>query len=157
MTEERLAWIVALDAFDHDAPDELARLIEGQPVPVELRPVIAAIIRGERKPSRRRAAKLKLPASERMQIAASIMAVLDLIDSFKTGTQYDDQDGWHERKSLDIAADRRGVEPITVLRDLEARARAAYERAAASLGVSTETVENIVRELREKLNSWPDV
>jgi nucleoside-diphosphate-sugar epimerase len=48
-------------------------------------------------------------------------------------------------------------EPIELRRDLDARYSACISKAARSLGVSTETVENVVREYRDLVKRWPPV
>jgi hypothetical protein len=152
-------WIVALDAFDYNDSEPLFHLMNSEkPIPEELRPAIAMIIAGTRKPNLRAAAKLKMPAAERMQIAGSLSVVLGMINELKTDEQIDlsDED-WPHRRSIDIKADREGVEPLQIKRMLENRAKDAIGRAARSLNVSVETIENIIRDLRTKLIKYPNV
>lgn len=165
--EGALEWIIALDAFDHDDRKPLANLVIQKPIPDELRPVIAKVISGERKPNRKAAAKLGIPANERMQIAASLADVIDIFDDMKKGDDYIDTsiEGWGEyppplesrRKLIDITAEKNGTEPIYLVRRLEGAVRKTKQIAASNLGVSIETVENIVREYREKMRKYPDV
>ncbi|MDX3908751.1 MAG: hypothetical protein QHC67_02925 [Sphingobium sp.] len=152
-------WIVAIDAFDYNDIEPLFHLMSSdKPIPEELRPALAMIIAGTRKPNLRAAAKLKMAAAERMRMAGSISAVLGLINELKTGDQIDlsDKDRPH-RRSIDIKADRDGVEPLQIKRMLESRAKEVIVRAAGSLNVSVETIENMLRELRTKLLKYPHV
>lgn len=142
---DKLRWTRALVAYDFCDPALLASLIESEPVPEELRPVIATIIAGKRKPNRRAAAKSKVPASDRHQIGATIDALLVTIGDMKhpaiTST-------W---------ADRRQAEPSDAIRRLNDYIDRAYVRAAETLQVKRETVENLVREYRDKARNWPHV
>ena len=105
-------WVAAIDAFDFNDPEPLNTLRALQSDPPELRPVLASIDAGDRKPNRKAAAKLKIPAGERMKVAAPISGVLGIIESFKT---QDMMDGWGDaRRAIEIIADRRQREPVNV-------------------------------------------
>lgn len=146
-------WIVAIDAFDYCAPDKLADLIASEPIPEELRPVIAKIIKGDRKPNQRKAAKLKLPADERLEIAGGVSIALGLIDVFK----YETIDSRIPGKGVSVLAERKCREPEELMRELEAKARKIIKESADQLGVSVETVENALREFRKKVDNYPNV
>jgi len=138
-------WICAIDAYDYNDTAPLSKLIrESEQIPEMFRVVIAGIVQGERRPNKKAATKLKLPASERMKIAGSLSLVLGLIDAFK----YQDLGG---------LADRQAKEPIDVMRELEADAREIMIKAANDLNVSVETIENVLRDLRKKIEDWPNV
>lgn len=146
-------WIAALDAFDYCDPEPLEQLLRGdETIPPEVRSALADILGGKRKPNKKAAAKLKVPATERMKIAGSISAVLSVIDVIK----YGGTDGTF-RRALEIAAERRRREPVEVLRSLEAEARNFVAESAAELGVSVETIEVLLRDLREKIRKFPIV
>ena len=142
---DKLRWSGALVAFDYCDSAPLAALVRDEPVPAELRPVIASIVAGDRKPNRRAAAKSKVEAAERIQIGATLDAVLELISDMKhpsiTGPY----------------ADRRGVEPSSAITALNQHIERLYGRASSTLNVSRETCENLVREFREKMRNWPHV
>jgi len=147
-------WIVAIDAYDFGDPTPLDELLSSAPVPEELRPVIASIASGKRKPNLKAAAKLKIPANERMKIAGTISAVLGLIDAIK----YDAIDSAvNDESGVKMLGDLKGREPVEILRELEATARNTIERAARGAGVSVETIENLLRHLRQKMEQYPDV
>lgn len=80
-------WVVAIDAFDFDDREPLDKLLKSETVPEELFPVTAAIMRGDRTPNRKAAVKLKIPAAERMPIAATVSAMLGVIDFLKYEAQ----------------------------------------------------------------------
>jgi hypothetical protein len=142
-------WVVAIDAFDHGAPGQLEDLVRGNAeIPDELRPALADIIAGRRRPNRKAAGKLKVPAEERLKIAAAVSAVHGLIDALKAN-QLDADIEW--------AAERRRVEPAAVLREIETHRKAYMAGVASDLGVSVETIENLLRDLRKKVASWPRV
>ena len=154
--EDAWPWVVAIDAYDFGDPAPLDELLSSEPVPEELRPVIASIASGKREPNLKAAAKLKIPASERMKIAGTISAALGLIDAIK----YDAIDeSVNDLSGVSMLADRPGKdrEPVEILRELEATARNTIEWAAREAGVSVETIENLLRHLRRKMEQYPDV
>ena len=141
---EAWPWIVALDAWDYCDSAPLDHLLRGAaPIPDEIRPALADIVGGTRQPNKRAAAKLKLPAAERMKIAGSVSCILGLLDVFR-------------RNNRQIADDK-GLEQKELLAELSQEAHHAIATAAAELGVSVETVENLLRDLRKKIENWPRV
>ena len=138
-------WSGAMVAFDYCDPKPLSDLVASEPVPDKLRPVIAAIISGERKPDKRKAAHSKVDAVERFRAGAVLAAVLDAIDSM------------NHPAITGPAADRMGIEPRQAIDRLNMHRERAYQVAQDNLGVSRETVENLVRDYREKIRKWPDV
>jgi hypothetical protein len=151
---EVFPWVVALDAFDFNDRQPLEELMASEPVPEELRPAIAKIISGERKPNLKAAEKLKIPASERMKIAGSISVCLMLIDTFKYRAI---DERYIEKTGVRMYGERFGKEPIEVTRELEQKARSIIENSARELEVSTETIENLLRALRAKMGAYPNV
>jgi len=158
---EAWRWVCAIDAWDYCHPQPLADMVKSGPAPEELRPIIAAIVNGERKPNRKAAAKLKIPAEERMKIAGSISVVLGLIDV----TKYDIVESAQPGKGVTMIGNRDGRDPgrpriephNPVITELEAEARDVIDDAARQLGVSVETVENLLRDLRGKMKRYPDI
>lgn len=138
-------WSGAMVAFDFCDSSLLADLVANEPVPRDLRPVIAAIISGERKPNRKKAAASKVDAAERFHAGAVVCAVMDLIDDL------------NHSAVTGPAADRMGIEPIEAVNRLNRHREKAYQVAQDSLGVSRETVEDLVREYRKKVQDWPNV
>ena len=134
-------WIAAIVAWDFCDPAMLGDMIASEATPPELRPVIAAIITGERKPNRRAAAKSKVPATERFHIGQ----VLDAIE------------GLRRSGNLGDLADRAALEPGDLVRRLNQYGARFYEVAEKNLGVSRETAENLVREYRAAMNNYPRV
>ncbi len=146
---ECLEWVRALDAWDYGAPSQLADLIgSGQQIPAELAGAVADIIAGRRTQKKRAKAKLRIPAAERMAIAEAVDCIICLTRDVRSKSV---------SPSLEENADRRGVEVIDLVRELERRAREVVEDAARQLGVSVETIENLLRDFREKVKNWPVV
>ena len=149
-------WVVAIDAYDYNQRQPLADLVAAEPVPEELRPILAAIIAGDRTPNLRGAAKLKLPATERMQIAASLMAIMEIIDTLKyeaidiTGAEPD-------LRGASMFEIVKGGTAGGIMRHLEGEARRAVEIATDRYGVSVETIENLLRDLRNKMQAYPNI
>lgn len=158
---KNLNWVIAIDAFDYDARDLLADLITTKDIPKELRPVIAKIISGERKPNLKAAAKLKISANVRLEYAAAISQLLGIIYSLKVGDNFylgQSEDGHPIMgRILQKVADDQMKEPIEVKRLLEQKAREIISKSALSLKVSEETIENILRTLRKKIENYPNV
>jgi hypothetical protein len=67
-----------------------------------------------------------------------------------------DKDGFF-CSSLEEPADSMRVEVIDLVRELEGRAREMVESVARHFGVSVETIENLLRDFREKIRNWPVV
>lgn len=82
---ETWQWVVAIDAFDFNDPVPLAEIRKVEVVPHEFESIVAEIDAGEWKPNLKAAAKLKIAARERMEIAGSLSAVLGLFDKIKSG------------------------------------------------------------------------
>lgn len=151
--QEAWDWVVAIDAWDYAHPELLAKLIATEHIPESLRPVISSIISGERKPNLKTAKKLKIPAEERMKIAGTVSCVLGLIDAIKFDSYCDITNS----RGISGIAERKGLEPIEVKKDLEEEARNLILLAADEAKVSAETIENLVRDLRKKMKLWPNI
>lgn len=147
-------WVNAVSAFDYGDPEPLANLVRSTPaIPDEFRPAVADVIQGKRTPNLKAASKLKVPARERMRLAGTLSIVTGLADVLRRVPQVGDEG---ETGAIGIA-DRKGVEPIKVARELEATARDAIRDAASDWGVSVETIENLLRELKDRIERWPVV
>lgn len=156
MPEEMLdawPWVIALDAWDYAHPGLLADLIEREEIPKVLRSIISSIISGKRKPNLKAAKKLKVPAEERMKVAGSVSCILGLINAIK----FDSCSDTTTSKGVSEVAERKGVEPIEIKRRLEEEARQLILEAAKEANVSEETIENLVRDLRNKIKNWPNI
>jgi hypothetical protein len=143
--QENWKWVCALDAYDYDDPEPLSKLItSSEQIPKMLRKAVVDIIQGKRKPNKKAAAKLKVPASERMRLAGTVSCVLGIIDTFKY-------------EGLDSIASDNMQEPIDLLREMEMEAKELIKQAANDVDVSTETIENLLRDFRKKIEDWPNV
>lgn len=152
---ETWAWFCAVCAYDFGDVAPLAELIRTEDAPQEYRGAVADIVAGVRKPNKRAAAKLKLPAAEMMQMAACVEVVIGIADDIKVRTiAFGAPEGMLGAKGL---AWVRGEEPIDVIRRADAFVKVAYTTASSELGVSIETIENLVRELRRRISMWPHV
>ena len=90
-----------------------------------------------------------------MKSAGTISVILGLIDTLKHEEIIDD-DGYLVR-AIQHGADRRMREPVDELRELELEARDLISSAASDLGVSVETIENLIRDMRLKIARWPKI
>lgn len=145
-------WVVAFDSWDYCDPEPLAEmLLKEQAIPPEFLQAFADIVTGKRKSKKKAAAKQKIPARERMKTAGSISVVLGLVHALKFDAINPEGKG-----SVGIGA-QQGREPSEVLRELECKHRETIESACNELAVSRETIENLLRDLRKKIDRWPIV
>lgn len=147
---ETWSWFIAIYAYDYADPKPLSELIRSEPIPPEYIDAVADIVAGERepKPNRRAAAQFpkSLPAAKRMQIAASLNFMAGLRDFLLSSPQHTQN-----------VADAQGIEPIDNVRFLQNEFRQDFKKSADSYNVSTETLENLRRELRARISRWPVV
>jgi predicted DNA-binding protein (UPF0251 family) len=61
------------------------------------------------------------------------------------------------KNTVERIGDRKGIEPIEALRMCEEEAAALFEEYAEMHGVSIETLENVLRDLRKMAENWPNV
>jgi hypothetical protein len=141
-------WFKAVYAFDYADPAPLCELIRTEPIPPEYLDAVADIVAGKRQPNRRAAAKFKksLPATKRMQIASSLNFIFGIRDFLKSSPQHTEN----------VASEQR-IEPQENIQFLNDEFRTEFEKSAKSYGVSTETLENLLREFRERIARWPVV
>lgn len=142
-------WIIAIDAWDYCDSTILAEMLQRHPIPFELQPVIADIVTGKRKQNKKAAARLKIPAGHRL-IIAGIYASLkgDVIDAtLKRKTHHD----YHD------TAEQRGIEVSDYRRELQESGQQFKNEWAENAGISTETLENLYDDLREKIKNYPNI
>ena len=147
--EELFSWVASIDSWDYCDPKPLSEMISYNPIPDEIRPIIADIVSGVRQQNKRGASKLKVDADQRMAIAATteiLMGIGKGVLAHRIKPDY-----------FEIA-DKKGIE--------YGELRAHYNKVGVSgiikkvseiCGVSTETIENLLRELREKKKNWPNI
>jgi len=149
-------WVCALYAYDYNDPKPLSELIRiGGEIPPEFIGAIADIVAGLRKPNKKAAVKLKVPASEYMKIAASVSTILGLVDTIKYDAIFPGDVS--EKPGACSVGEYHAQEPEEVLKQANQTGRETKQRAADHFGISLETVENMIRELRKKIKEWPDV
>lgn len=145
-TNDCWPWIVDLYAYDHgDTQPLAARIARGESIPVQLAQPVSAIIAGTRRPNRKSSSKSKLGPKARIQAAAELSAFLGLMDQLRHFAIVDPND---PARGAEAYANASGKETIEIVREYERNKRRAIEGAAKSHGVSVETIENWLRELR---------
>ncbi len=140
---EVLPWFNAIAAYDYDDPKPLAALIRSEPIPPEFKDAIANIVSGNRCPNRKAAVKMKIPAAERMDVAEAISVLIGLYKILL-----------RDSERLEKIADRQGKEHIEIIRQLQLLQRKSVENFAEKIGVSVETVENLLRDFRTRVARW---
>jgi len=137
-------WVGALWAFDYGDPEPLSRLLLTEDaIPPEFKGAIADIVAGIRRPNRKAAAKLGTPAATRMKIASTVDAVLSAMR--------------HECANAEEVGDQQRKEPSEVVRYAQSQMRLTYQATADYLGVSVETIEVVLRDMRARIARWPEV
>ncbi len=137
-------WVVALFAYDYGDRKPLAdRIASSEPIPAEFRPALSEIVMDKRRPNMKAASKMKIPAGEYMKVAGAVETILALLDVLKSDAQ--------------SIADEKAVEPLDIIRLAEQEQRKLINSTANRHSVSTETIENMLRELRHRYDIWPTV
>jgi hypothetical protein len=148
-------WVAALDAWDYCDASLICSLIENNDIPEEFKSPISDILSGKRKQKKKAAAKLKIPASERMILAYHVSAVIGIANDIRYST-LDPSDLTVTPGAVSVG-NYKAIEPIEIIKDLELASRDAIKEGANQANTSTETIENLLRDLRNKINSWPDL
>ncbi|WP_150298863.1 hypothetical protein [Pseudomonas profundi] len=142
-------WIVAIDAWDHCDSSILEEMLKRHPLPFELQPVIAGIVSGARKQRRKAAAKLRVPAGHRMFVAGLYAelkrSVIDTTLKRKSCNDYHD------------VADAKGIEVAEYRKELLRYAADFKNEWAENAGISVETLDNMVDEIKLKIKNYPKI
>ena len=143
--EETWEWVCAVVSYDLGDPNPLATLICAQPIPIEFRAMVGDVVRGDRPVSRKRQSNSKIPASDWLTLADQLSAETALGKFL------------HSKNKIAADADLFGIEPITNLRSGQAAARNWKRIAAAEIGVSSETIEDMLRIFQRLISAWPAI
>ena len=142
-------WIAAVDAWDYCDGSLLGEMLRRHPIPFELQPVIADIVSGERPQNRKAAAKLKIPAGHRMCVAAWYAHykrnTIDAVLCRQSATDYH------------VLAERECKEIAEMRDELLQVARRFKKEVAELAGISTETLDNLLDELKLKIKNYPKI
>lgn len=150
--KELWEWVAALYSYDYGDPEPISSLVrKGEPIPEEFINAISDILKGDRRPNKKAVAKLKIPVHEHMKIFVSLSTVLGLINGLKYDAIYPEGKG-----ATGIGA-YKGVEPLAVINELNEELRKVIGVAAKEFNVSEETVENLLRRMRDIIRRWPNV
>ncbi|MDI5987031.1 hypothetical protein QLQ85_19785 [Halomonas sp. M4R5S39] len=153
---ETWPWFEAVWAFDYGDPRQLADLILTDAIPPEYTAAVAAIVAGERKPNRKATAKAKIPAKERAETAVLVSVCQGARDEvkFRAFNPCRDPD---RLNGIGAGAVADSIEPVELMRNADKLGRKCLQTAAGHWGVSTETIENLMREAKARLAAWPEV
>lgn len=116
--------------------------------------MVADIVAGRRTLPRKGKSNAKVPAAERLAIAAAVSTIQDLCRVIRTeslGAEDAPKAG-----AVEVAW-RKGIEPIAVVHSTEATYRETVAATAAQLGVSRRTIEGMVIDLKRRIDRWPEV
>jgi hypothetical protein len=143
--QDTWAWVNAFCAFDFNDPQILADLIVKEAVPPEYRQALADVVTGVRKPDKRAAVKLKVPANLMMVYAMSIDSSVGFVEYI------------HHHKALDRIAEREQKNPSDIIAKWQATGQEHVGLAMKDFKVSKETIKNLMREMRTRIDRWPVV
>lgn len=147
-------WVMAFDAWDHGDPQKLKELIlSDQEIPRELKPALAVRISGEKKPNKKASSQQKIPTADRMLIAMHFSTAM----YFSKANETFGLAGPDEQRYIDWVANRDRKEVLEVKRSMQRYRRLAAKKVAERFGISVETLENILRDMRKKAQEYPDV
>lgn len=145
-------WVAALYSYDYGDSEPISFLVRrGEPIPDEFLNAIGDILKGDRRPNKKAVAKLKIPVHEHIKIFVSLSTVLGLINGLKYDAIYPEGKG-----ATGIGA-YKGIEPLAVINELNEESRKVIGFAAKEFNVSEETIENLLRRMRDIIKRWPNV
>ncbi len=151
--QELWHWVTAIDAWDYKDAAPLAELVVKEDIPHEFKSVVSNILLGVRKQKR----ASKIPANERMEIAKVISAMFYMIDDLRYGKVCASYGLGDDSGASIVAAEQKGLEPEELMSKLHSTHAKQLQDAAQQLEVSVETIENLLRDMRKKIQSWPNV
>lgn len=150
-------WFAALWAFDYGDPLPLVDLIRNGSIPAEFVGAVADIVAGRRKPNLRAAAKAKIPAAERAEVATLLSVSFGFRESIKYRASPEHYAVQGVKPGATAISYRSQREPIEIMRSADKLGRKVIDTASKRYGVSHETIENLLREAKERLARWPSV
>lgn len=147
-------WVAAVDAWDWKDPKPLADLVTSEDIPEEFKKAVSDILSGERK---RRRTQGAIEPKERMEIAKHISGVLSILDSFTYGKVA--EQGYEGMSVPNYIVETKSNFPdvIDAYNYLINERRDLIQSSANDLEVSVETIENLLREMRKKIEKWPQI
>jgi len=144
-------WIIAIESWIYQDGELLAELVKAEEIPNEFRGFISRIVAGEEKQKR----KGKIPARERMRIAQAIDYNFYIIDTFYHAKVSEAQAGETGLSLCAYVADSKGVEPSEMVIYLQNMHQKILKDSAKQLGVSEDTIKNLLRDMRSYIKNWP--
>jgi len=148
-------WVVAGAAFDNGDPQPLADMIMTEEIPTEFVGMVADIISGQRKPTRKGKANLKIPAAERLRVAAALSVGQDLSTKIRRTVLH--VDPHNSLKGAQAVGDYKNIEPKEVIMGANKVVRESYESAMQQTGVSLRTIKTLISDLKLRIDRWPIV
>lgn len=147
-------WFSAVWAWDYNDPRQLSELIRKSNgrIPPEFSSAVADMVSGDRKPRKKAAAKLVIPASELGKLVGHLLVIRDLCGALRTRV-----DCGTEKRGAAALAEFKGMKHIDVIRQLERTVSKGKETGAQEFGVTEETLERLLREADKRIKKWPVV
>lgn len=152
-------WVVAINASDYGDPEPLAELFRGGEVPpLELRGIVADIMAGARKPRGKAAAKIKIPARERLAVGCAVDLFQDLLDTFQRH-QIVSNDSDLRGAAAAVALDERfmHLEAAEYVAMVGAERKRVQRLISEGAGVSVDTLLALAREYRRVVRDYPNI
>ena len=149
-TEEntKTNWIAAIDSWDYCDPIPLGEMIKNHGIPDELRPVLSAIVTGERKQNNK-AGSGKIKPSQRMIIADTYLHIRQIPNAILSK---------RTRPTYEEIADQKGdVDVIDLVNKYRAAQRKYDLKVRNMLRVSERTLKALVSEFKLKIKNYPNL
>ena len=141
-------WIAAIDAWDYCDPSLLGEMLRRHALPIELQPIIAGIVTGERKQNTK--ARLNIPAQHRLSVIGMYASARkEFVDVML------DRKG--RRGDYHDTADRLGVEVDDLRKEYLKHAREFKQGWADMIEVSTEVLDARYRERKQIIKKYPNI
>ena len=137
-------WFEAVYEWDWGDPDLLAALIHTEQIPPEFQIAVAEIV-AEVRP-RPNYGKSVLSAQHRLFMAKESIDLAEFRDNILS-----------DNETIEKISDEEGKEPIEVIRDLQNAFRIEIESRAKANGASVDTMKNIRRDFKSRIDRWPTV
>lgn len=135
-------WIKAIHAHDFGDSGPLSALVASEAdMPANVRAVLADIVTGNRVPSEKAVAQLKIKGTDRMVAARSALFYSQYRKRLKNKAQH--------------LADREGMEPVDVIENVNRAHRTWQKQVYEQYGIGRDTLDDLRRELEGLIKGWP--
>ena len=147
-------WFLAIHAYEMNELEPLGKLLADDTVeiPNEIRLYLSQIVLGNKKPNKKAAVKLRIPARLRMIVGLYLVKLEMKCEYFRK--HYKDPDFPDNRPGLDTIADKIGKEPAQVDAEISAISRQFIKDLSEIFSVSIDTIEELRGLFKENIERY---